>query len=82
MRTNRASFHLHLFLLRLWRERVDEDQFEWRGEVKNTSNGEIRYFRDHASLYRALLVLLDGATPAPEPPTRGAADENDLSSPA
>ena len=53
------TYCLHLFLVRLWRERLDQERFEWRGQVKNTSTGEVRYFRNAASLYDALLVLLN-----------------------
>lgn len=34
-----------LFTLRLWQEPLDETRSEWRGEVKNLSTGESRYFR-------------------------------------
>jgi hypothetical protein len=59
MHPHRVSYQLHLFTLRLWQERMDTDLFEWRGEVKNVRTGEVRYFRSAASLYHALLVLLD-----------------------
>jgi hypothetical protein len=59
MEINRLPYELHLLTLRLWREWLDNEQFEWRGELKNTSTGEIRYFRDSASLYRAMLALLE-----------------------
>ena len=34
-----------IFTLRLWQEPLDHDRSEWRGEVKNLSTGEVRYFR-------------------------------------
>ncbi len=34
-----------LFVLRLWQEPLDEQRSEWRGEIKNISSGEVRYFR-------------------------------------
>ena len=35
----------NLFVLRLWQEPLDEQRSEWRGEIKNVSSGEVRYFR-------------------------------------
>ena len=46
MRTKGISYRLQLFTLRLWPELLDGEAWEWRGEVKNTSIGETRYFRD------------------------------------
>ena len=46
MTTNRPPYQLHLLTLRLWQEVLDEEKWEWRGEVKNTNTGELRYFRD------------------------------------
>jgi hypothetical protein len=37
---------------------LDGEQWEWRGEVKNTSNGDTRYFRDFCSLAELLPELL------------------------
>ncbi|HRW09321.1 MAG TPA: hypothetical protein P5121_29675 [Caldilineaceae bacterium] len=34
-----------IFTLRLWREPIDDDQHEWRGELKNLTTGEVRYIR-------------------------------------
>jgi hypothetical protein len=56
----RRPYQLHFFTLRLWQEALDAEQYEWRGEVKNTTTGELRYFRDALSLYSTLLVMLDG----------------------
>ena len=33
-----------LFTLRFWQEALDDTRSEWRGEVKNLSTGEVRYF--------------------------------------
>lgn len=34
-----------LFTLRLWQEALGNERCEWRGEIKNLSTGEVRYFR-------------------------------------
>ena len=49
----------HLFTLRMWAEKIDAGQDEWRGALRHVSSGEIRYFRDVATLYRALRTMLD-----------------------
>jgi hypothetical protein len=54
-----STYQLHIFTLRLWLEQLDHNSSEWRGEVKNTSTGEIRYFRNGLSLYTALCNMLD-----------------------
>lgn len=56
MGMKRPFLHSELFTLRLWREWLNDEQFEWRGEVRNTSNGEIHYFRD----WRMLSHILPG----------------------
>ena len=34
-----------LFTLRLWQESLGNERREWRGEIKNLSTQETRYFR-------------------------------------
>lgn len=34
-----------IFTLRLWQEPIKDDQYEWRGELKNLTTGEVRYIR-------------------------------------
>jgi hypothetical protein len=34
-----------IFILRLWREPINDEQNEWRGELKNLTTGEVRYIR-------------------------------------
>jgi hypothetical protein len=63
---NRAG-EKRLFIVRLWRETLSEGQEEWRGSLTYLLTGEVRYFRDVDSLYRALLAVLD--CPSPKPPT-------------
>jgi hypothetical protein len=43
-----------IFTIRLWQEVLDDEHIEWRGQVKNIVSGEVRYFRDWATL--ALLL--------------------------
>ncbi len=52
-------FQLWLFTVRLWQETVDNGQLEWRGEVKNTTSGETRYFRDWHTLADLLPLMLE-----------------------
>jgi hypothetical protein len=58
MNTRRIPYRLQLFTLRLWLEVLDKEQVEWRGELKNTSTGEARYFRDGATLLSLLAAML------------------------
>jgi hypothetical protein len=70
------TYRLHLFSVRLWREQVDHERSEWRGQVKNVSTGEVRYFRNAVSLYDALLVLLNNPAGAAAE-NRGSMEEED-----
>lgn len=53
-----------LFTLRLWQEPVG-DRLEWRGEIKNVSNGETRYFREWHSLIALISRMLEDKDSAP-----------------
>lgn len=44
------SGQYRLFTLRLWREMLDDDRFEWRGRVEFVETGEIHYFREDATV--------------------------------
>lgn len=70
--TDRPPYRLHLFTLRIWPEVLDGAAWEWRGEVKNTSTGEVHYFRDWQVLAALLPTLLV------EPVEYGLPDENDM----
>ena len=51
-----------ILTLRLWHEQVGHDQSEWRGEIKNLSTGEMRYFRrwdEIAALARRMIGVHD-----------------------
>ncbi|MDA8066452.1 MAG: hypothetical protein M0Z27_03105 [Thermaerobacter sp.] len=43
-----------LFTVRLWREQLNGDREELRGQVRDVASGEERYFRDWADLERFL----------------------------
>jgi hypothetical protein len=58
MPANHPPYRLQLFTLRLWQEVLDSEEWEWRGEVKNTSTGELRYFREWHALVHLLPTLL------------------------
>lgn len=47
-----------LFLLRLWAEELTQGHVEWRGQMTSLANGEVRYFRNPATLYNVLLTML------------------------
>jgi hypothetical protein len=65
MPTDRASRQERLFTLRLWTEEVAEDQHEWRGRIYDATTGDVRYFRDWASLIPLLLAMLREAEQRP-----------------
>lgn len=48
----------HLFMVRLWVEDLSEGKTEWRGQVKHVVSGEVRYFRDWATLVEHMKTML------------------------
>jgi len=48
-----------IFTIRLWQEALSADLVEWRGEIKNVSSGEVRYFRNWSTLALLLPRMLD-----------------------
>jgi hypothetical protein len=48
----------HLFTVRVWLEELGAGQTEWRGEVHSVVSGEVRYFRDWATLVALLQAML------------------------
>ncbi len=50
-------YRSQLFTVRLWREPLN-DHFEWRGKVQHVTSGEVRYFRDWATLIAVLQDML------------------------
>lgn len=51
----------HLFTIRVWQEDLGAEQCEWRGKVQRVIGGDVRYFRDWASLAPLLLAMLSEA---------------------
>lgn len=47
----------HLFTVRVWLEELGEGKTEWRGEVKHVLSGEVRYFREWATLAKHMLAI-------------------------
>ena len=62
--TNRSS---HIFTLRLWQEQAAEGKQEWRGRIYDAATGDVRYFREWASLIPLLLAMLRAAEQSQEP---------------
>jgi len=52
-----------LFMLRMWLEDLGSGQTDWRGKVQHVNSGEVRYFRDWATLE----VFLDGQLRTTDP---------------
>lgn len=48
----------YLFMVRLWLEDLGEGKTEWRGQVKHVLSGEVRYFRDWATLVEHMKTML------------------------
>jgi len=67
MSTTRTNRQERLFTLRLWTEEGTEDQQEWRGRLYDATTGDVRYFRDWASLIPVLLAMLREAEQPPTP---------------
>ncbi|MBM3130508.1 MAG: hypothetical protein FJ009_18005 [Chloroflexi bacterium] len=48
----------HLFTIRVWLEEREDGKKEWRGQIRNVTTGNARYFRD----WCALIAYLQQAT--------------------
>ncbi|MDA8335988.1 MAG: hypothetical protein M0Z41_13570 [Peptococcaceae bacterium] len=57
-----------LFTVRLWREMVNGDRGETRGEVRHVVSGETRYFGDRSVLEEFLRDMLSYGREADKPP--------------
>ena len=51
--------HSRAFILRVWREELDIGCQEWRGQLRDVSTGEARYFRGWPGLISCLGKMLD-----------------------
>lgn len=47
-----------IFTMRLWQEPLDAEKKEWRGEVKNLSTNEVRYFRQWDEIASLVVKML------------------------
>jgi len=47
-----------LFMLRMWLEDLGNGQTDWRGKVQHVNSGEVRYFREWATLEAFMEGLL------------------------
>lgn len=72
-------YQLHYFTLRLWLEDLGDDQEEWRGEIRNSRTGEIRYFRKGPMLLNLLDGMVDTPLEVEFPQFDGASDSVRLS---
>ena len=60
----------HLFTIRVWKEEIGTNQTEWRGKVQLVTSGEVRYFRQWATLVPLLATMLSELdTNSVAPPT-------------
>jgi hypothetical protein len=64
----REPDHSQLFIIRLWKEKGEEASIEYRGRVQHALSGEMRHFRDWATLLEFLVTQLEqGGTPGDDP---------------
>src|SRR5437588_12308299 len=52
MDMKQQQYDSQLFTVRVWLEELANGQTEWRGKVQHVTSGEVRYFRDWATLVR------------------------------
>ena len=52
-----------LFMLRMWLEDLGNGQNDWRGKIQHVNSGEVRYFRDWATLEAFMEGLLRTTDP-------------------
>jgi hypothetical protein len=58
MEKSNGSPHSHLFTVRVWEEEIEADSTELRGKVQMFPSGEVRYFREWATLVPLLRTML------------------------
>ena len=44
----------HLFTVRIWKEKLNDDHTEWRGTVRHVLSGETNHFREWTNLIKYL----------------------------
>lgn len=52
-----------LLVLRVWREAIGPNQFEWRAQVRDGPSGEVRYIRSWPDLVKFLNDLEETEKP-------------------
>ncbi len=52
----------HLFTVRIWMEERPDGKKEWRGKAQHVLRGDVKYFRDWATLVAYLEQSLVGTT--------------------
>jgi hypothetical protein len=55
----REPDHSQLFIIRLWKEDTPTSALEYRGRVQHALSGEVRHFRDWATLIEFLVALFE-----------------------
>jgi hypothetical protein len=53
------SGHSQLFVIRLWKEVGQASAIEYRGRVQHALRGEMRHFRDWATLIEFLVTQME-----------------------
>ncbi len=62
----------HLFLVRIWREQLDETNSEWRGRIQSLPDGPVSYFREWQMLVDHLIDMLPSDGEEQSTPEKGA----------
>jgi hypothetical protein len=52
----------HLFTLRVWLVRKEEEAAEWRARLQDTQSGEVFYFKDWQALTKHIESVLQAQT--------------------
>ena len=55
---DRSQHDSELFTLRFWVEKLEDDRFEWRGQLRHISSGHVEYFRKWVELVPLILSAL------------------------
>ena len=61
-RSRRSLTDSYSFILRLWHENMEGDNFTWRGRIQDLKNGDVRYFSDWSAMKKILLEMLTDLT--------------------
>jgi hypothetical protein len=58
----------YLFLIRLWPDKENGGDPEWRAKVQHVKSGQARYLQDPPALYDTILAMLDELGQTGRPP--------------